>query len=98
MPVPFSELAVPPGTKLIVHSVAERAEPNWFVEAVHAPRSVYQPKKVRIQAVIAGSGTDAADVMYHCLLNGKSLETRRSTCPPTDELQSSSTCLTRRTA
>ena len=29
-------------------------EPNWYVEAVHAPRSVYQPKKVRIQAVVAG--------------------------------------------
>jgi hypothetical protein len=81
MPVPFSELAVPPGTKLIVHSVTDRAEPNWFVEAVHAPRSVYQPKKVRIQTVIAGSGTDAADRNVSLLLNGKSLETRKVNVP-----------------
>ena len=35
------------------------AEPNWFVESVNAPRSVYQPKKVRIQAMVAGAGTEA---------------------------------------
>ena len=28
MPMPFSELAVPPGTKLVVHSVVDRTEPN----------------------------------------------------------------------
>ena len=67
MPTPFSELAVPPGTKLVVHSVVDRTEPNFYVEAVHAPRSVYQPKKVRIQAVIAGSGTEAGrHRMYPC--------------------------------
>ena len=81
MPVPFSELAVPPGTKLVVHSVADRAEPNWYVEAVHAPRSVYQPKKVRILAVVAGSGTEAADLNVSLLLNGKSLETRKVNVP-----------------
>lgn len=76
MPVPFSELAVPPGTKLTVHSVANGQEPNWYVEAVHAPRSVYQPKKVRIQAVVAGSGTEATETNVSLLLNGKSLETK----------------------
>jgi hypothetical protein len=82
MPTPFSELAVPPGTKLTVHSVADRSEPNWFVEAVHAPRSVYQPKKVRIQAVVAGSGTEAAETNVSLLLNGKSLESKRVKLEP----------------
>jgi len=81
MPVPFSELAVPPGTKLIVHSVASGQEPNWYVETVHAPRSVYQPKKVRIQAVIAGSGTEAAETNASLLLNGKSLESKHVKVP-----------------
>lgn len=82
MPVPFSELAVPPGTKLVVHQIADRTEPNFYVETVHAPRSVYQPKKVRIQAVIAGSGTDAADTNVSLLLNGKPLESKKVSLPP----------------
>lgn len=82
MPMPFSELAVPPGTKLVVHSVADRTEPNFYVEAVHAPRSVYQPKKVRIQAVIAGSGTEEAETNVSLLLNGKSLESKTVKLPP----------------
>jgi hypothetical protein len=77
MPMPFSELAVPPGTKLVVHSVVDRSEPNYYVLAVHAPRSVYQPKKVRIQAVVAGSGTDESETNVSLLLNGKSLETKK---------------------
>lgn len=82
MPSPFSELAVPPGTNLTVHSVADRSEPNWFVEAVHAPRSVYQAKKVRIQAVVAGSDTDAAETNVSLSLNGKSLESKRVKLEP----------------
>lgn len=77
MPTPFSELAVPPGTKLTVHAVTERSDPNWFVEAVHAPRSVYQAKKVRVQATVAGSGTEATEANISLALNGKSLETKR---------------------
>ena len=92
MPSPFSELAVPPGTKLTVHSVADSSEPNWYVEAVHAPRSVYQPKKVRIQAIVAGSGTEAAETNVSLLLNGKSLETQdesssiRAAAPPSNSI------------
>ena len=82
MPTPFSELAVPPGTKLTVHSVVDQSEPNWFVEAVHAPRSVYQPKKVRIQAIVAGSGTDAVETNVSLFLNGKSLESKRVKLDP----------------
>ena len=82
MPTPFSELAVPPGTKLIVHAVADKNEPNFFVETVHAPRSVYQPKKVRIQAVIAGNGTEAAETNVALLLNGKQVETKKAKLSP----------------
>lgn len=85
MPVPFSELAVAPGTRLTVHSVSQSEEPNWFVEAVHAPRSVFQPKKVRIQAVVASAGVDPSqpptpmDVTLQ--LNGKVLESKKVNIP-----------------
>jgi hypothetical protein len=82
MPVPFAELAVPPGTKLTVHSVAPNAaEPNWYIEAVHAPRSVFQPKKVRVQATVAGSNTEAADTNVSLILNGKTLESKKVNVP-----------------
>lgn len=81
MPVPFSELAVPPSTRLTVHAIADGQEPNWYVESVHAPRSVYQPKQVRIQATVAGSGTEAAETGVSLLLNGKSLESKRVSVP-----------------
>ena len=62
MPSPFAELAVPPGTTAhrFIRSQA-RQEPNWYVENVNAPRSVYQPKKVRVQAVVAGAGHRKCD-------------------------------------
>lgn len=83
MPVPFSELAVSPGTKLTVHSVVNREEPNWYVEAVHAPRSVFQPKKVRVQAVVAGAGVETpTETNVTLLLNGKTLESKKVTVPP----------------
>ena len=82
MPVPFSELAVSPGTNLTVHSVADREEPNWYVEAVHAPRSVFQAKKVRVQAVVANAGgTDTAETNVTLLLNGKTLEAKKAKIP-----------------
>jgi hypothetical protein len=81
MPTPFAELAVPSNMRLAVHPVTERREPNWYVESVNAPRSVFQPKKVRVQAVIAGAGTDAADSPVELVLNGKVLETKKISIP-----------------
>jgi hypothetical protein len=62
--------------------VADRAEPNWYVEAVHAPRSVFQPKKVRVQAVVANAGSEAAtESNVTLLLNGKTLESKKVSIP-----------------
>lgn len=81
MPVPFAELAVPPSVKLEIHAVAEKRETNWYVESVNAPRTVFQPKKVRVQATITGSGTESAQRPVELVLNGKTLETRAVTVP-----------------
>ncbi|MGH9559138.1 MAG: BatA domain-containing protein, partial [Bryobacteraceae bacterium] len=53
MPPGFIDLRLDPGTTLVLHQVGQ-GEQNWAVENVIAPRRVYDPKKVRIDAVIAG--------------------------------------------
>ncbi|MDZ4801962.1 MAG: VWA domain-containing protein, partial [Bryobacteraceae bacterium] len=79
MPTPFAELAIPPSTKLQLHAVADKREPNWFVESVNAPRSIFQPKKVRIQAVVGGAGTPPGELPVELAINGKVLETKKVT-------------------
>ncbi len=58
LPPAFADLRLGSDTNLIFHSVADSKEPNWMVESVTAPAKIYDPKKVRVQAVIAGIGTD----------------------------------------
>ncbi len=79
MPTPFAELAIPPSTKLTLHAVADKREPNWFVESVNAPRSIFQPKKVRVQTVVGGTGTPAGELPVELVINGKVLETKKAT-------------------
>lgn len=81
MPAPFSELAVAPAQRLKVHSVVDKAEANWFVEAVSVPRSVFQPKKVRVQATVAAAGAEPGEVAVELVLNGRTIETRRVNIP-----------------
>ena len=54
MPANFSELALPANVSLVLHPVVKDAVPNWTVESVNAPGQVWDPKKARVQAVIAG--------------------------------------------
>ena len=56
LPPAFADLRLGGDTKLVFHSVADSKEPNWMVESVTAPAKIYDPKKVRVQAVIAGVG------------------------------------------
>ncbi|MEJ7608200.1 MAG: BatA and WFA domain-containing protein [Bryobacteraceae bacterium] len=82
LPSPFSELALNPNTRLVLHPVSEARLANFYVESVNAPRSVFQARKVRIQATIAGAGTPAAEVIASLILGGKSLESRKVSLPP----------------
>lgn len=76
MPGSFAELALPANVSLVLHPVAGNAVPNWTVESVHAPGQVWDPKKTRVQAVIAGFGTPAATRTVSLLVNGKAIATR----------------------
>ena len=81
MPPGFADLRLDPGTTLILQPVADKAEPNWALENVTAPRSLYDPKKARIQATIAGYGTPAAHKEVSLVLNGKTIASKKVDVP-----------------
>jgi len=55
--------------------------PNWAVESVNAPGQVWDVKKARVQAVIAGYGTPAATRTVSLIVNGKTAATRTVAVP-----------------
>ena len=55
--------------------------PNWTVESVNAPGQVWDPKKARVQAVIAGYHTPAATRTVSLVVNGKTIATRTVEVP-----------------
>lgn len=78
MPTAFADLRLPAGARLILHPAAEAAAPNWAVESVVAPRRIYGPDKVRVQATIGGFGTPTARRRVSLVLNGSVLETQEA--------------------
>lgn len=81
MPPSFAEMALPSTVGLQLHDVAVAAAPNWAVESVAAPRQVWDPRTVHIEAVIAGYGTPAAMRMVSFVVNGKTVNTQRVNVP-----------------
>jgi len=81
LPPAFADLRLGGDTNLIFHSVADSKQPNWLVESVIAPGKIYDPKKVRVQAVIAGVGTEATKRTAALILDGKTLETKSVDIP-----------------
>ena len=82
LPPAFADLRLNGDTNLVFHSVADNKEPNWLVESVTAPGKIYDPKKVRVQAVIAGVNTDAGKRTVSLVLDGKVLESKSVDIPP----------------
>lgn len=81
MPAAFTDLRLAEGATLVLHPIGG-AQPNWVVENVTAPRHVADPKKVRVQATIAGYGTAAATRSVTLSVNGKVLQTKQVAIPP----------------
>jgi Aerotolerance regulator N-terminal/von Willebrand factor type A domain len=82
MPANFTDLALPSNVTLVLHPVASgNAPPNWAVESVDAPGQVWEPKKSRVQAVIAGYYTPAAARTVSLVVNGKTIATRKADVP-----------------
>ncbi|HXJ16687.1 MAG TPA: BatA and WFA domain-containing protein [Candidatus Polarisedimenticolia bacterium] len=71
MPADFAELALPSRVALVLHSVVKSTQPNWVVESVNAPGTVWDPGKARVEAVVAGYQTAAAVRKVSLVVNGK---------------------------
>jgi hypothetical protein len=97
LPPAFADLRLGSDTNLVFHSVADSKDPNWMVESVTAPAKIYDPKKVRVQAVIAGSNTPAAKRTVSLALDGKVLESKSVDVPANGRARSSSYRSIRRT-
>jgi hypothetical protein len=81
MPPAFADLRLGTDTKLVFHPVSDSKDPNWMVESVTAPAKIYDPKKVRVQAVIAGVNTPATKRTVSLALDGKVLESKSVDIP-----------------
>ncbi len=80
-PASFSDARLADGTKLEIHPVASAPVPNLTVENVEAPRRVFDTKKVRTVATVAGYDTPEAVRKVTLLVNGKPLETKSVKVP-----------------
>jgi hypothetical protein len=79
MPANFADMQLPANVTVVLHT-AGSLTPNWTVESIHAPAQladVKDPKKSRVQAVIAGYGTPAASRTVSLVVNGNSVATRK---------------------
>ena len=81
LPPSFSDLKLDDGTKLEIHPVVTAPIPNWTVENVEAPGRVFDTKKVRTVATIAGYDTPEATRKVTLVANGKPLETKSVKVP-----------------
>jgi hypothetical protein len=81
LPTAFSDLKLPDGAKMEIHSVTTDVIPNWTVENVEAPERVFDTKKVRTVATITGFGTPEATRKVTLLANGKPLESKQVKVP-----------------
>ena len=81
MAASFQEMVLPPSVTLVLHPVIKEAVPNWAVEGVNAPGEVWDPKKTRVQAVVAGYHTPAATRTVSLVVNGKTVATRNVEVP-----------------
>jgi hypothetical protein len=85
MPANFADMVMPPNVKLYLHAVVQgAAPPNWTIESVDAPSELSDPKdpkRSRVQAVIAGFSTPTATKTISLIVNGKSISTRKVEIP-----------------
>jgi hypothetical protein len=81
----FSEMVLPDTVSLVLHPAATAAVPNWTVESVTAPGQLWGSTKgakpTRVQAVIAGYATPAADRTVSLVVNGKTVATQTAHVP-----------------
>jgi hypothetical protein len=85
MPATFADMVLPDNVTLLLQPVAKGpAPPNWTVESVDAPTALSDPKdpkRSRVQAVIAGFNTPAETKSVSLVVNSKTISTRKVLVP-----------------
>ncbi len=81
MPANFNDLRLNADVRLIPHSVEAKPTPNFTVENVVAPRRVYDAKKTRVLATVAGFDNQKAVRKVTLLLNGRVVESKNVEVP-----------------
>jgi hypothetical protein len=79
MPQDFRDLQAGPNTSLALHRVGERSRPNWAVEKVTGTSHVYDPKRTRVSATIAGWNTPATTRTVALYIDGKCVASKEIT-------------------
>jgi hypothetical protein len=82
MPPGFADLALGERARLTLHRAGAGTEPNFTVENVIAPSSIFDPSKVRVQATVSGYNTPAARRSVSLVAAGKVLETKTADLAP----------------
>jgi hypothetical protein len=81
LPANFADLRLGDGVRLVTHPVADRRAGNFAVESVNAPRRVYGSGKARVEATIAGYGTEQAKRRVSLVLNGREIDSKSIDVP-----------------
>ena len=81
MPPNFNDLRLNADVKLEPHPLATKETPNFTVENVVAPRRVFDSKKSRVLATVAGFGVHKDIRNVTLLLNGRAVETKTVEVP-----------------
>jgi hypothetical protein len=81
LPANFADLRLGDSVRLIAHPVTDRHAANFAVESVNAPRRVYGSGKARVEATVAGYGTEAAKRRVSLVLNGRELDSKSVDVP-----------------
>jgi len=81
MPSNFNDLRLNAQIHLEPHAVGKKETPNFTVENVVAPRRVFDSRKNRVLATIAGHGTHKDIRNVSLALNGRTIETKTAEVP-----------------
>jgi hypothetical protein len=80
-PANFNDLRLSADVRLSPHGIDASQQPNFTVENVIAPRRVYDGKKSRVLATVAGFDTKKATRTISLVLNGRVLESKQVEVP-----------------
>lgn len=79
--VAFRELQIGPHTVLKLHEIGKGSAPNWAIETVTTAAAVYDTKKTRLTAAVAGWNTPPVSRKVSLVLDDKILATKDVNVP-----------------